>query len=276
MRTVVTGGAGRVGDVTVRALADDGHEVSVVDLSPPDRELPPGASFTRADVADHDALLEACGGADAIVHLAGISRPIDAPAHVVHDTNVTLSHNVLSVAVEVGIGRVVMASSANAIGLTWSQDPVFDRFPVDETHATRSEDAYSLSKWMGEVQADSIVRRHPGLSVASLRLHMFMADHAEAARWSAGEHAENARRGLWGYTTHRMWVDALLAALSAELSGHERFFVVADRNVLRAPARELAAEHFPRVPVSASLTGDAGFFDCSRARDLLGWSGRDG
>lgn len=275
MRVVVTGGAGRVGEVTVRALTDAGHDVVAVDTSPPGWGLPQGASFVRADVADHDALLETCTGADSLVHLAGITRPIDAPAHVVHTTNVTLSYNVLSVAAELDVRRVIMASSANAIGLTWSQDPDFDRFPVDESHATRNDDAYSLSKWAGEVQADSVVRRHPRLSVASLRLHMFMADHAEATRWSVGEHADSARRGLWGYTTHRMWVDALLPALSADLSGHERFFVVADRNVLRAPARELAAEHFPHVPVSPSLTGDDGFFDCSRARDLLGWSGHD-
>ncbi|RFA23217.1 NAD-dependent epimerase/dehydratase family protein [Subtercola boreus] len=275
MRIAVTGGTGTVGEVTVRALARAGHEVLVLDTSPPKQDLSPGISFVRADATDYGELLAACDGADSIVHLAGISKPAGTPPQLVHNTNVVASYNALTVAAELGISRLLMASSVNAIGLTWSRDPAFDFFPIDEGHATRNEDPYSLSKWVGEIQADSIVRLHPELSVASLRLHMFMASHQEAAGWCFGEYADDARRGLWGYTTHQMWVDAVLAALTVDFVGHERFFIVADRNVLRLPTRELAFEHFPHVPVRNSLTGDEGFFDCGNARELLGWSGHD-
>lgn len=275
MKVIVTGGNGRVGKVTVRALADAGYEVLVLDTSLQPHELAPGVSFIHVSAIDYSELLAACRGADCIVHLAGIVKPTGNAPQLVHNTNVVASYNVLCVAVELGIRRVIMASSVNAIGLTWSREPHFDYFPVDEKHATWNEDPYSLSKWVGELQADSIVRLHPELNVASLRLHMFMTDRGEAVGWSVGEYAEVVRRGLWGYTTHRMWIDALLSALTAEFTGHERFFIVADRNLLQEPSRELARIQFPEVKLRDSFAGDAGFFDCRKARQLLGWSGND-
>ncbi len=276
MKVVVIGGSGTVGRVTVKALVDAGHEVVVVDTAAPVGSTFVGGTFVEASAADYQQLLEACRGVDRIVHLAGVPKPVDHEAHLVHNINVVASYNALCVAVELGIGRVIMASSVNAIGLSWSRDPDFDYFPVDERHATRNEDPYSLSKWLGELQADSIVRLHPELSVASLRLHMFMPSRAEAAGWSGGQYAEGARRGLWGYTTHRMWVDACLSALTASFSGHERFFIVADRNVLRQSTRELAMKNYPEVEIRTALgEGDSGFFDCRNARELLGWSGHD-
>lgn len=264
-----------MGRVTVRALVEADHDVVILDTAPPIEDVPPGASFAEVSAADYAAVRTVCVGADAIVHLAGIPKPGDHAPHVIHNTNVVASYNALSVAVELGIPRVVMASSVNAVGLTWSREPTFDYFPIDEQHATRNEDPYSLSKWLGEQQADSIVRLNSGVSVASLRLHMFMENQETAARFSVGEWAADARRGLWGYTTHQMWIDACLGALTAGFSGHERFFIVADRNAVRGSSRSLAHDNFPHVVVRETLDGDAGFFDCTNARALLGWSGHD-
>ncbi len=275
MRVVVTGSSGHVGRVTVSGLMDAGHEVVMLDRTPPSAGPVAGAVSVCVSADDYTALLKACAGADAIVHLAGIPKPEGYAPHDVHNNNVTASYNVLCVAAVLGIPRVIMASSVNAIGLTWSRDPRFDYFPVDEKHATRNEDAYSLSKWVGEQQADSVVRLHPGLSVVSLRLHMFMPDRAEAFTWSSGAYADAARRGLWGYTTHRMWVEACLHALTADISGHEVFFIVADRSVLESESAELARRYFPEVELRGVLHGNDGFFDCRKAKTLLGWAGND-
>ncbi|WP_061963145.1 NAD-dependent epimerase/dehydratase family protein [Demequina aurantiaca] len=275
MKIIVTGGSGRVGIVTVRALLDAGHEVVVADRAPMPAEFQ-DCGFAEVSITDYAAILKVAEGADAIVHLAGLANPVDYEPQDVHHINVTGSYNVLTAATALGIGRVVMASSVNAIGMTWSASPVFDYLPVDERHPTRNEDPYSLSKWLGEVQADSIVRLNPQLSVASLRLHMFMPHHEEAHGWSVGDfYGEAAVRGLWGYTTHRMWIDACLSALTAPFAGHERFFIVADRNVLREDSRALSQRHFPDVEIRPALSGDSGFFDCSNAKNLLGWSGAD-
>ncbi|WP_158600650.1 NAD-dependent epimerase/dehydratase family protein [Tessaracoccus antarcticus] len=275
MRVVVTGGSGRVGQVTVRGLAAAGHHVVIADRVPPSPDGEWGEGFVGVSADNHADLLDACGGADAIVHLAGFPKPEGYPPHLVHNNNVTASYNVLCVAIELGMRRVVMASSVNAMGLTWSRAPAFDYFPVDEDHATRNEDPYSLSKWVGEQQADSVVRLHPDLSVASLRLHMFMRDRAEAQRNSSGDLSEGAARGLWGYTTHRMWIDACRLALTADLSGHEVFFVVADRTVLDEDSEAFARSRHPGTQIRGQLSGNQGFFDCGKAKRILGWSGRD-
>lgn len=272
MRVVVTGASGLVGHVTVRGLEAAGHQVLATDRVEP-RVKGAAESFRRVNAGDYEALLDVCAGADAIVHLAGISKPEGYPPHEVHNNNVASSYNVLCVAVELGIARVVMASSVNAIGLTWSRAPVFDYFPVDHHHATRNEDAYSLSKWAGEQQADSVARRHPGLSIASLRLHMFMPDRAEAQRQSSGALADSAARGLWGYTTHAMWVQACQRALVADSTGHEILFVVADRTVREDSSTSAAQTYYPGVPLREAMVGNAGFFDCRNTKAVLGWSG---
>ena len=133
MRIAVTGGAGLLGRRVVAAIRRAGHVAVSIDRMPaPDSIV--------CDATDADALRDAVGSADALVHLAAITSPLDRPAHVVHNTNVTGSYNALSAAVENGIGRVVLASSVNAIGGCFSREPRYDYFAVDEDHPSYCED----------------------------------------------------------------------------------------------------------------------------------------
>ena len=198
MLVAITGGSGRIGQVTARAVAAAGHEVVLMDQTPPPPDEVQGRQFVELDMNNYPAVLSAFTGIDTVVHLAGIAGPRGHPPHIVHNNNVVASYNALSAVAELSIPRILMASSVNAIGLTWSREPEFDYFPIDEHHRTRNEDAYSLSKWLGEQQADSIVRLHSGLSVASFRIHGFVRDRAEALRLSSGNLSDHARRGLWG------------------------------------------------------------------------------
>lgn len=85
--------------------------------------------------------------------------------------NVVTAYNVLLAAAETGVTRICLASSINAIGGAWSRSARYDYLPLDEAHPSYNEDAYSLSKWVGEAQADSIARRYAGVAISSLRLH---------------------------------------------------------------------------------------------------------
>ena len=73
-RVVVTGGAGYIGSHAVRALAEAGHAVAVLDdLSAGHVEsLPPGVPLVRAAIHDHDAVrrLLVEHRADAVMHFA--------------------------------------------------------------------------------------------------------------------------------------------------------------------------------------------------------------
>lgn len=274
MRIALTGGSGNVGrSVALHALGQS-HEVVVLDRTEPADELAARVTFRQVDMADYAGVRDALAGCDRLVHFAGIPGPDDHEEHDVHNNNVVASYNALLGAVAVGIPRIVLASSVNAIGATWSRAPYFDYFPLDARHPTYNEDGYSLSKWIAEQQADSVVRRYAGLSVVSLRFHTVVTDRAAAVRYAEANGSAWAARGLWGYTTVPAIASAALLACKADLSGHHVLWVVAPDTVSDIPSASLAATYYPDVPLRRPLPGHQGFFDCTPTRQLLGWDPR--
>ncbi|WP_218578620.1 NAD-dependent epimerase/dehydratase family protein [Phytohabitans houttuyneae] len=258
MKVAITGAAGRVGRAVVELAASRGHDVVALDL--PD-----------VDVTSYGALSEAVAGCAALVHLAAYPGPGRWPDHEVHNNNVTASYNALRVAAELGIDRVCLASSVNAIGGGYSRRPRFDYFPVDEGHPTYNEDPYSLSKWIGEAQADSIARRYPHMSIASLRLHGVRTERPVGLVPGDPERDGFATRDLWGYVLRPAAARACLDALSADFTGHEVFYIVAQQTIVDTPTERLCATYYPDVPLRRPLPGNAALFDCAKAERLLGW-----
>ena len=98
------------------------------------------------------------------------------------------SYNAPQAAASAGIDTIVLASSINAIGGAYpAVDPAMTGSRWTEQHPTYSEDPYSLSKWVAEVQAQAFVRRVPEMSVVALR-------SARHPRRGAGADADAARR----------------------------------------------------------------------------------
>lgn len=274
MRIAVTGGAGRLGTVLVHQGAEHGHDIVILER--------PGVSVTvdgalhrqvevmQGDTRQRDDLIRAFASCDAVVHLAAHTTPHAASDFVVHNDNVTGSFNVLSAAVTLGITRVCIASSINAIGGAFSRDARYDYLPVDESHPTYSEDAYSLSKWIAEAQAACFARRYSGLKISCLRFHGLVPDRQTALRRTASSTGGGAR-GLWGYTAIASAADACLRALTADYEGHESFYIVAPLTCSSELSSTLYSRHYGGVPLRRHLVGHEGFFDCSKAEMLLGW-----
>lgn len=270
MRIAVTGVQGRVGRALARAATDQGHQVVGVDRSEPVDELRAALdTFLEVDVASHPQLRDALDGCEAVVHLAALPSPTAAPGHEVHHNNVVSSYNVLDAAADLGIRRVCLASSVNAVNGEYSRQPSYAYLPLDEEHPTGNEDPYSLSKWICEQQADSVARRHPWMTLSTLRLHQVVPDRAHAV--SEREEPERAAKQLWGYTTTEAASRACLLALTATFTGHERFFVVAPDTTAEVSSGELRRRCYPGVPLRRALEGRASFFDCGKAERLLGW-----
>ena len=299
MKIAVTGALGLVGSGVTAGLHDAGHQVIALDRRPPSEAAEAAAALTAAlasatgaaateapttatllksiddlrpaDLTSYDETRDALEGVDAVVHLAGINAPIAAPEWQVHDNNVLASYHVLTAAATLGIPRVVQSSSVNAIGLSWSRSPEFDYFPVDLDHRSRNEDGYSLSKLVQELQADSLTRRYEELSVVSLRLHAVLDEAVTAQAYIDRVGISWAVNGLFSYCTTASTVDANVRSCSAQIQGHERLWVVEPETYVETESRELAARHYPGVPVRAGLTGRSAFFDVSRTNEVLGW-----
>lgn len=256
-----------------------GHRVVSLDIRPVDEAAAgegagaqiEAAAQIEADVTSYEELREALAGCDALVHLAGHPSPLRAPLHVVHNVNVVASFNALRAAVELGIRHYCYASSINALGGAFSRQPRDDYFPLDEEHPTYNEDAYGLSKFIGEVQADSICRAHSDMSIGSLRIHHLVSSRSELADKIASDTGRYSR-DLWGYTTLEAAARACFAVLDAAWTGHEVFFVVAPRTAADVATVELCEAFYPEVPWRHEPAGNEGLYSCAKAERLLGWA----
>lgn len=270
MKVVVTGGAGRIGQAVVRGLLEHGKEVLVLDVKVPDERL---TDFVCADITNFAQVVNNLKGSDAVVHLAAIPGPWRNAPHEVIRVNVMGTYNVLDACRQLGIYKVVVASSINAIGLSYNKErPRLDYLPVDESHPARPEDCYSLSKWLGEQIADATVRLEPTMTVVSLRFHGVVSPEWYP-RWRQYMRRDipGDFKGLWGYVDIRDVVDAVLKSLEVEWKGHEAFFICASDTSSAVPTMELVKAVYPDVPLKCELQGYEGLFDLNKAKRLLGW-----
>jgi nucleoside-diphosphate-sugar epimerase len=271
MRIAITGSSGRVGRAIVGMALAEGHSLVCIDrVAPPDEARQENLSFVQADVTDYAAFEAALRGCAALVHMAAIPSPGHHPDEVVHNNNVVGSYNALRAAVAAGIKRICQASSVNAIGAAYSRMPRYDYFPVDEKHPSYNEDPYSLSKWICELQAESIARRYEDVTIASMRFHAVVPDRATIVQWQTRRGPVMSKH-LWGYSRYDASARACLLSLTADYQGAEAFFIIAPDTTMDVPSLELAQKFFPNVPVRGDLSGHRGFFDCSKAERLLGW-----
>lgn len=277
MRIAITGGNGRFGRVVTRYLKQRGHDPISIDRAMPVADADadatdPAIPFIRLDLTDLAALTKAFEGCDAVIHLAAIPSPRNFPAPEVYINNTVTSYNALYACAQLDIKKVCLASSINAIGGAYSRRARYDYFPVDEAHPSYNEDAYSLSKWVLEAQADSFARLCDDMTISSLRFHGIVpAKYDGTARHEALPMINH----LWAYTNADEAARACELALLAGFTGHEAFFVTGPTTVVNRPSLELARQFYPDVKIICDLSGQRSFYDNSKAQRLLNWTHED-
>jgi len=121
--SLITGGAGFIGSHLVRALLEEGDTVRVLDdLSTGLKDNLEGldVELTVGDIRDEQLVHKACEGVDRVFHLAAlasVAASMRAPLQY-YDVNLLGSVSVLRAAVDSGVSRVVLASSAAVYGNT--------------------------------------------------------------------------------------------------------------------------------------------------------------
>src|SRR5215472_1635048 len=109
---VITGAAGLIGSMLRPRLARAGRTLRLVDVAP--LTAGPGEEAVQASVTDADAMTAACRGADAVIHLAGISGEASWPR--IMETNIHGGYVTFEAARRAGTPRVVFASSNHTVG----------------------------------------------------------------------------------------------------------------------------------------------------------------
>ena len=242
MKVVVTGGSGQLGRAVIAELTANGHDVLCLDRKPHPEGFRP--SWT-VDLLNAGSLYEACAGASAIIHLAAHIAPNLSSDCNTFNENTCMTYNVLKVASDYKIDRVVIASSIASYGYLYGlhgQTP--DYLPLDEAHPCRPVDAYGLSKVVGETIADSFALRD-GMSIASLRLPGVNYDPAfERIRRLMSDPAFR-RPGFWSYIDVRDAALACRLAVEASFNGHRIFNIAAPSSNMREATSELIKRFMP-------------------------------
>lgn len=165
---LVTGAGGRIGRAFVSRNAGR-FRFRIADLNgasmDPIRDHAEGDPLVF-DVSDRDACAAACGGVDAVVHLAGYVDPGADFHRDLLGPNVVGVFNVFEAAAAAGVKRLVYASSAQTIeGYPKDLQP-------DVTHPVRPDNLYGVCKVFGEALARHLYDKQ-GLSAVCVRIANF-------------------------------------------------------------------------------------------------------
>ena len=242
-KVLVTGSDGLIGRYTVNNLRHHGYKVTPADIHP--------TQDWGTQIVDFEDLGQVIGvmrGHDAVIHLAAIPSPARHTADVVFRNNVMTTFNVLEASTILGIKNIVLASSLSALGYAWHHRPFNPVYlPVDEDHPLLSQDAYGLSKMIGEELAEGFVRRTPDMSIVSLRFTAVMDDIPTNPVRNHYDDSDDdgLRDAYWTYVDVRDAAESCRLGVEYRTPGHEAFYITAPNTSRIEPIEELMAKYFP-------------------------------
>lgn len=285
-KIIVTGGAGLIGFSVAKRLCQDGHDVVAMDRVAPAEDG--DFNFVLAELTDAHKIHEiAADNVDAIIHCGAVSGPMlgrDNPRAVV-DANVVGTANVLEVARQRGMRRVVYCSSTSAYGDT-ATDAVE---PVSENAPLAASDMYGATKAAGDLLTRAYAAQH-GVDAVVLRFCWVFGPRRRTP-CVLRDMIKDAQAGRqttlsFGHGFYRQYVfiddvvDALLAALNVTTLSDERAFNITSGTRLNfGDIAEVVRQVLPTAQIKLGDDVDEedqvhAQFDIAGASKFLGWTPR--
>jgi nucleoside-diphosphate-sugar epimerase len=163
MKVLVTGGTGFTGKALTRRLLDGGHEVIALDYKEglKTEELREwGATVVIGSVTDRDILHQCMPGIDVVQHAAAAFREMNVDDAYYRKVNVEGTRNVLQIALENGVKKVIYFSTCGVHGNV-NHPPAAEDAPIQPA------DYYQRTKYEAEPIVQEYVRK--GLRALILR-----------------------------------------------------------------------------------------------------------
>ncbi|MGB2601802.1 MAG: SDR family oxidoreductase [Candidatus Omnitrophota bacterium] len=168
MKYLVTGGAGFIGSNIVEELSRQSKDVRVLDNLSTGKEenLEPfmdKIDFQKGDIRSEDDVRKALNGVDFVIHqaaLRSVAKSVERPVPT-NDVNVNGTMNLLMMAREVGVKRVVYASSSSVYGDS-------KEYPQKESFTPQPISPYAVSKLAAEYYCRMFTKTM-GVETVSLR-----------------------------------------------------------------------------------------------------------
>ena len=157
MKTLITGANGFVGSAVLRLLINNGHDVRALVRSGSDRRNFEGLDLelVEGDLRDNESLTRAVTGCEALFHVAADYRLWLPDPESMYQTNVAGTRNLIEIATQQGIEKIVYTSSVATLGINK------DGTPSNETTPVSLKDMighYKRSKYLAEQEVHRLVK----------------------------------------------------------------------------------------------------------------------
>lgn len=202
MKVLVTGGAGYVGSLLVPALLEKGYEVTVLDwfIFEPDLFIDFKSNLltnVKGDIRDKELVRKILKNTDSVIHLAGMSNDPSAIINpkVTEDINFKATVDLAKSAKNLGVKRMIIASSASVYGIQdspateqtiphpltiyskcklWSEENIL---PLDDENFTAvAVRPATLSGYAPRMRLDLVVNNMTSQAVANKKLKVLGGD----------------------------------------------------------------------------------------------------
>lgn len=256
---LITGASGLLGSYIARYLVQDGRAVRGLRRKTSDMSLLAGADkvmeWVEGDVMDVMALEEAMQGVTQVIHSAAIVTFLAAKKPYMMKVNIEGTANVVNVALDMGVERMLHISSVAALG-KGKPNTLLDE--TVEWEESPYDSGYGLSKYLGEMEVwRGMVE---GLNAAIINPSTILG----AGRWSDSstrifskveEGLSFYPTGSNGYVDVRDVAKVAIEVLDSDIS-NKRMIVSAEnlqyKQLMEHIADELGRKH-PTIPIKGAL-----------------------
>ncbi len=290
-KVLVTGAAGRLGRDVAVELTEAGFDVLANDS-----RYRAGLDFRveLADLLDPMACYRLIEGCDAVVHLANYShiRAASTPQKLYRE-NLAMDVNVFQAAVEMGVRKLVFASSVQAFGgdrlLDWfgnedNEAAVLSRpsclayLPIDGDAPPCPANLYGLSKVAGEDLLRFYAKTTEGLSATTLRLPYLMRHKHTGWLRSRRDRFKGRLLGNPDEGFSFLFTDdagrLVAAILERQGPGYHSLCPTSPNPTVDVPIPELLDRCYRGVPLKVPAEELTSLVDISGITATLGWTPR--